>query len=107
MRIFFYFIHFINKWVVLSFPDEIFLNAIYEVTLITLLSPFYWWSEVCQTFHLKPLFSGVYGQTVEKNTTSQYFGSHDLGSVEDTCFNKMLNSQLFLNVRSRKKKGIT
>lgn len=90
-----------------SFPDEIFLNAIYEVTLITVLSLFYWWSEVCQTFHLKPLFSGVYGQTVEKNTTSQYFGSHDLGSVEGTCFDKILNSQLFLNVRSRKKKGIT
>lgn len=32
--------YFINKWTVLSFPDEIFLNAIYKVTLIALLSPF-------------------------------------------------------------------
>lgn len=75
--------HFTNKWTVFSLPDEIFFlkYTTHKVTLIALLYLFYWWSEVCQTFHLKPLFSGGYEQMVEKTITSQKLGTHDLGSV--------------------------
>lgn len=70
---------------------------------------FYWWSKVCQAFHSKPLFSGVYEQTVEKKLTNQTLGTRDLGAIEGTYFNKILNSQLFLKIVSsmKRNKGIS
>lgn len=70
---------------------------------------FYWWCKVCQAFHSKPLFSGVYEQTFEKKLTNQNLGIRGLGSIEGTYFNKILNSQLFFKIVSstKRNKGIS
>lgn len=87
-----------NSFLVFQMKSSFLCNL--QCDLIAMLYLFYWWSKLCQAFHLKPLFSGVYEQTVEKKMNQPNLGIRDLGSVEGTCFTKVLNSQLFFKVVS-------